>query len=129
MGLDMAKIPNAAKLLPLFQRESIQRAGKTYAMPILWGYDSVMYNRKKIPEDASLMQSRKVLFEDKYAGRVALRDDVHQSIVAASMAMGHKKPFDMDAKELGDEAKYLIAKKKNFRTLWTQFGEAADMLG
>jgi len=128
MALDMKKIPNAARLLPLFQKESIQRAGKTYAIPIFWGYDSVIYNRKKIPEDASLTQSWKVLFDDKYAGRVALRDDAHQSIAAASMAMGHKNPFDMDAKDLGEVTKFLISKKKNFRTLWTQFGEAVNMM-
>ena len=128
MPLDLAKVPNAAKLMPLFRDETIRRAGKTYAIPIFWGYDSVIYNRKKIPEDAALTQSWKVLFDDKYAGRVALRDDAHQSIAAAALAMGHKKPFEMDRKDLDEVTRFLIAKKKNFRTLWTQFGEAVNMM-
>ena len=128
MALDMSKVPNAAKLLPLFKDEPIRRTGKTYSVPIFWGYDSVIYNKKKIPEDAALTQSWKVLFDDKYAGRVALRDDAHQSIAAAALSMGHKKPFDMDAKDLGEVTKFLIAKKKNFRTMWTQFGEAVNMM-
>lgn len=128
MVLDMSKVPNAANLLPLFKDETIRRAGKTYAIPIFWGYDSVIYNRKKVPEDAALTQSWKVLFDDKYAGRVALRDDAHQSIAAAALAMGHKKPFEMDTKDLNEVTKFLIAKKKNFRTMWTQFGEAVNMM-
>ena len=128
MPLDMSKIPNGTKLMPLFQNEIIRRGGKTYAIPVFWGYDSVIYNRKKIPEDAALTQSWKVLFDDKYAGRIALRDDAHQSIAAAAMAMGHKKPFDMDQKDLNEVTKFLISKKKNFRTMWTQFGEAVNMM-
>jgi spermidine/putrescine-binding protein len=128
MALDMSKVPNATKLLPLFKDETIRRGGKTYAVPIFWGYDSVIYNRKKIPEDDALTQSWKVLFDDRYAGRVALRDDAHQSIAAAALAMGHKKPFEMDRKDLDAVTKFLISKKKNFRTMWTQFGEAVNMM-
>ena len=128
MPLDMSKIPNARKLLPLFKNELTQRAGKTYMVPIFWGYDSVIYNRKKIPEDAALTQSWKLLFDDKYAGRVALRDDAHQSITAAALALGHKNPFQMDKKGLEEVVKFLISKKRNFRTMWTQFGEAVNLM-
>ena len=56
-ALDMSNIPNAANLMPLFQQDIVSRAGKTYMVPIVWGYDSVIYNADQIPTDDPLTQS------------------------------------------------------------------------
>ena len=64
-ALDMSKIPNAANLMPLFKKDIITRGGKTYMIPIVWGYDSVVYNADKIPTKDPLTQSWGVLFDDK----------------------------------------------------------------
>ena len=65
-ALDMSKIPNAQKLSPLFKKDIVTRGGKTYMVPIVWGYDSVIYNADKIPTDDPFTQSWGVLFSDKY---------------------------------------------------------------
>ena len=78
LALDLGKIPNAKKLMPLFQDEIVVRDGKPYFIPVYWGYDSVLYNTEAIAED--MAQSWGILFDDKYAGKVALRDDAHQMI-------------------------------------------------
>jgi spermidine/putrescine transport system substrate-binding protein len=128
MPLDLSKLPNSASQTAMFKGTAIQRGGKTYGVPFFGGYDSVIYNRKKIPENDKLTQSWNLLFSDKYAGRVAVRDDAHQTITAAALALGHKNPADMNKADLDEVAKFLISKKKNFRTMWTQFGEAVNMM-
>lgn len=126
--LDMSKIPNAANLMPLFKKDIVTRAGKTYMIPIVWGYDSVIYNADKIPTGDSLTQSWGVLFDDKYKGRIAWRDDAHGMIMAAALHRGHRDPVSMDASDLKDITKYLIDRKKNVRTMWTKFGEAVNLV-
>jgi spermidine/putrescine-binding protein len=69
-----------------------------------------------------------LLFDDRFAGRVALRDDAYQSITVAALALGHKEPTTMSASDLAEVKKFLIAKKKNIRALWTKFGEAVNLL-
>ena len=127
-ALDMSKIPNAQKLMPLFKKDIVARAGKTYMIPIVWGYDSVIYNADKIPTGDSMTQSWGVLFEDKYKGRIAWRDDAHGMIMVAALYKGHPDPVSMDASDLKDITKFMIDRKKNVRTMWTKFGEAVNLV-
>ncbi|MDH3234282.1 MAG: extracellular solute-binding protein [Alphaproteobacteria bacterium] len=128
MALDMGKIPNASKIMPLFKNDVVMRNGKTYMVPLVWGYDSVIYNKKFLNENDPNTQAWSVLFDDKHAGKVALRDEPHQSVMVAALAMGHKDPVSMDGKDLKEVEKFLISKKKNFRTLWSKFGEALNLI-
>ena len=127
-ALDMSKIPNAENLMPLFKKDIVTRAGKTYMIPVVWGYDSVIYNADKIPTDDPLTQTWGVLFDDKYKGKVAWRDDAHGMIMAAALHRGHPDPVAMDASDLKDLTAYLIDRKKNVRTMWTKFGEAVNLI-
>lgn len=127
-ALDMSKIPNAQNLMPLFKKDIVTRAGKTYMVPVVWGYDSVIYNADKIPTEDPLTQSWGVLFDDKYKGRIAWRDDAHGMIMAAALHRGHPDPVAMDASDLKDITAYLIDRKKNVRTMWTKFGEAVNLV-
>ena len=126
LALDLDKIPNSQTLLPLFQDEIVVRDGKPYFVPVFWGYDSVLYNSEAIAEDAA--QSWGILFDDKYAGKVALRDDAHQMITVAALFLGHEDPNAMTDAERMEVVDFLISKKKNFRTLWSKFGEAVNLM-
>ena len=69
-----------------------------------------------------------ILFDDKYAGKVALRDDAHQMITVGALFLGHENPNAMTDAERKDVVDFLISKKKNFRTLWSKFGEAVNLM-
>jgi spermidine/putrescine transport system substrate-binding protein len=125
---DLSKMPNAQDLQELFKDDMVTRGGKVYTIPIFWGYDSPLIRTDHIPVDDSLTNSWGVLFADKYAGKTALRDDAYQSIMATALHLGHKDPSGMNKSELNEVKKYLISKKKNFRTLWTKFGEAVNLM-
>ena len=125
---DMSKLPNAAGMVELFKPEIQSRNGDVYMVPVFWGYDSPLFRTDKIPEDDPATKSWGVLFDDKFAGHVALRDDAYQSILVAALALGHKEPPVMPRSDLDEVKKFLIAKKKNFRALWSKFGEAVNLM-
>jgi len=128
MALDLSQIPNASKIMDLFKDDIVTRDGKTYMLPIVWGYDSVIYNTDKVPTDDPETQSWGVLFSDKYAGRVSWRDDAHSMFLAAGLHMGMKDPASMSAADLKEVTKFLSAKKKNVRTMWSTFGSAVSLM-
>jgi spermidine/putrescine-binding protein len=127
-ALDMGKIPNAKNLMPLFQKDIVSRNGKTYMIPIVWGYDSVVYNTDHIPENDALTQSWGVLFDDKYKGKIAWRDDAHGMIMAAALHQGHSDPVNMSNGDLKEIKNFLTDRKKNVRTMWSKFGEAVGLM-
>jgi spermidine/putrescine transport system substrate-binding protein len=125
---DLSKVPNVADLQTIFKDQVQQRDGKTYMIPVFWGYDSPLYRTDLVPEADAVTQSWGLLFDDKYAGKTALRDDAYQSIVATALHLGHSDPAAMSASDLEQVKKFLISKKKNFRTLWTKFAEAVNLM-
>jgi spermidine/putrescine-binding protein len=126
--LDLSLIPNAVKIMDLFKPDIITRDGKTYMLPVVWGYDSVIYNADKIPPEDSLTQSWGVLFDDKYAGHIAWRDDAHGMILTAGLHLGMSDPAALSASDLKKVTGFLTEKKKNVRTMWSTFGSAVSLM-
>jgi len=127
MALNMELIPNAGSLLALAKPDLIQRDGKTYLVPLVLGYDSVVFDAAKLPDPAET-QTWNILFNAKYAGKIAWRDDAHSMLMAGSLAVGHKDPVSMTPADIADLTKFMIEKKKLVRTMWTQFGEAVNLI-
>jgi len=127
-ALDLAKIPNFAQVADTFKGDILERDGKVFGIPIMWGYDTVIYNKDVVPEQDAYTQSWGLIFEDKYAGRIGWFDTAHQMIMAAALYLGNKQPEAMSTAELNEVGKFLIGKKKNVRTLWTSFAQGANLL-
>ena len=125
---DMAKIPNAKSIAPVFKDDFMRQGDKTYAVPVIWGYNGVVYNRKLIKDNDPALKSWGILFDDKFKGKVAIRDDALEMIILTARFLGHPAPHKMTAKELADVKKFLISKKGNFRTLWSKFAEAMQLM-
>ena len=125
---DMSQIPNWDQLAPEWKEKAIVRDGKVYMIPCMWAYDSFLYNKDFIPEDDEVTQSWGVLFDDRYAGRVAPRDDAYQTIALTALYLGVEEPATMSRAELNEVLAFLTSKKKNFRTLWSSFGEAVNLM-
>jgi spermidine/putrescine transport system substrate-binding protein len=125
--LDFSLIPNAGKLLPGFVKDDVvERNGKPYMVPIFWGYDSVLYNAAKVaPEEADTWA---LIFDDKYAGRIAWRDDALGMFLAAGLYLGIADPAAMSDADIKEVARFLTAKKKNVRTMWSKFAEAVNLI-
>ena len=127
VALNMDLIPNAKALMPLARPDLIERGGKTYLVPLVLGYDSVVFDAAKLPDRAET-DTWNILFNEKYAGRIAWRDDAHSMINAGSFATGRTDPVAMTPNDIADVTKFLISKKKLVRTMWSQFGEAVNLI-
>lgn len=128
LALNLGAIPNATKIMPAHKDEIITRNGKTYSLPVVWGFESVVFDASKISPEDELTQSWNLLFSDKYKGRIAWRDDAHGMIYTGALAMGVTNPLAMDPKQVREVGKWLIDRKKNVRTMWTKFAEAVNLI-
>ncbi len=126
--ITVAEVPNIANVNAVSQYALTPRDGKYYIVPICWGYDTVLYNPQHVPSDDPYSQSWGLLFEDKYAGRLAWWDSALNMLLAAGLYLGHTAPDTMDRSDLNEVGKYLISKKKNVRTIFTSNAEATNLL-
>ena len=126
-ALDMSKIPNAVKLGAPFKPDIIERDGKIYGLPVLMGYNTVLFNYDQVPPKDELTQSWGAIFEDKYAGKIGWFESPHQMIFAAAIYLGKEKPATMTDAEVREVGNFMISKKKNVRVIWTSFSQCANL--
>jgi spermidine/putrescine-binding protein len=124
--IDYTRIPNAQHLFDQFKASDYVKGsdGKHYAIPFVWGYDSLLYNGDHIKEGDSFA----VLFDERYKGKIGLRDDPYYSISVAALALGKKDAFRLDSRELNEVKKFLILKKPMFRTLWQSLSDVVTQM-
>lgn len=113
---DVTKIERYADIIPAL-KEIGMRGDDQFYIPVVWGYETVIYNADKVePQE----QSYGLLYDDRYAGRIAWWDQ-SVNLVIAGMYNGVDNPWDMSEAELVDMTKFLSEKKKNVRYYWTFF--------
>lgn len=99
--------------------------GEQYAIPSDWGYNSVLY-RSDLVEPRE--QSWGLLFDDRYAGKIAWRDHPTTMPVAAALHLGFDDPYDLSDEQLDEVEQLLLSKKRLVRNLWsTETDLRADM--
>ncbi|KXH87008.1 PotD/PotF family extracellular solute-binding protein [Sporosarcina sp. HYO08] len=96
--------------------------GKVYAIPWVWGSTSIAYNTELIDEEIDSIQ---VLFDEKYKGKLAIRDDFNDAVMIAAIALGEKDPnhpSDLDAIK-----QTLLDQKQLNKTYWKTGEEFAQL--
>jgi spermidine/putrescine transport system substrate-binding protein len=125
--IDLAKVPSAAKLYEPFQKTPLgKKDGKTYGIPFYWGVNPLVYRADLVDGEPDW----KILFEgEKYKGRLAMRDYALEGIMIAAFYLGipHDRIFKMDAKELAECKKALLAQKKLMRTYWNSIADLTNL--
>jgi len=92
-----------------------QFQGKQWGIPADWGFDAILYRTDKVKPKAN---SWGLLFDERYAGKIAWCDDLN-ALVWAGYYLGFKKPYDQSDAELKQSQKLLISKKKLVRMFWS----------
>ncbi len=92
-----------------------QFQGKQWGIPADWGFDAILYRTDKVKPKAN---SWGLLFDERYAGKIAWFDDLN-ALVWAGYYLGFKKPYDQSDAELKQSQKLLISKKKLVRMFWS----------
>lgn len=128
IALDPKLVPNATQAADLYKASTVERDGQIYAVPFYAGYDSVIYNRDRVPEADETTQSWGLIFSDKYAGHVAWQDEPYFTQMIAGLYLGHQSPEKADRKEVNEIANFLISKKKNVRSMWQTAAQQINLM-
>jgi spermidine/putrescine transport system substrate-binding protein len=90
--------------------------GQNWIAPFSWGNVSVIYRQDLI---ADAEQSWGMLFDDRYAGRIAMRDDAGTAMIICALYLGAADPRNMTDEELGAAKALLLRQKPMLRFYWT----------
>jgi spermidine/putrescine transport system substrate-binding protein len=126
--IDLSLVPNVQHLTDASKAGIAERDGKTYMLPMCWGFDTVLYNHNVVPPDDPFTQSWAPIFEDKYSGRIGWWDIAHQMMMAAGLYLGHAEPERMTRTELNEVVRFLISRKRHVRTMYTTFAQGTALL-
>ena len=123
--MNPANIPNKELVFPEFKdTEDWQYEGELYGVPFVWGANAIAFNRAETGE----VDSIDALWDPKFKGRIAMRDEPEDSLAVAALKLGIEKPYQMDEKELQEVKKILIEQKPLVRAYWKNFADVKNML-
>jgi len=123
--LDPSKLTHRSSLFPEFQNDPRWSVGgKLYGVPFVWGANAIAYNRAVTGD----IESMSALFDPKWKGRIALRDEPEDSLGLAALMLGIKEPYKMDEKALQEVKKLLISQKPLLRSYWKNIADVQNML-
>jgi spermidine/putrescine transport system substrate-binding protein len=121
--LDTSALENWDKLSPAFKElDGVTVDGEVYLAPMVGGTNGLMFSEPDVPEGIS---SYAELFDDRFAGKIAVEAAPENAIGAAAFALGIEDPINMTDEELAQVEEFLIEKKPNIRTF---FNNDADIL-
>ncbi|QAT42563.1 ABC transporter substrate-binding protein [Aminipila luticellarii] len=111
--IDTSKLKNYDGMFEKFKtQKECFKDNKMYAVPFVWGSTAIAYNTDAVKEAPKSMAA---LFDKKYAGKIAFRDDYNDAVMSAAIVLGQdpNNPSDLDA----IKAK-LIEQKALNKTYW-----------
>jgi spermidine/putrescine-binding protein len=123
--LDPARLTNSAHVFPEFQGSPFWTVdGALYGVPFVWGANAIAFNRAETGEVDSLAP----LFDGRFSGRVAIRDEPEDTLAIAALHLGIERPYAMGEAELQEVKKLLIAQKPQVRAYYRNVADVQNML-
>ncbi len=120
--VDLDKLPNFQTIYESFRDKPFLRAeGAQYGVPTFWDIQPVTVNAAEV-EDCSF----DVLFDETYAGRIAMWDDVSTLGDVASY-LGYENIWTLDDSQLEAVKQKMIAQKPLVRRYWSTGGEVIEL--
>jgi spermidine/putrescine transport system substrate-binding protein len=117
--IDTSKLTNWDKVPDSF-KELGRVNGKQYYIPWDWGFTSILYNTDKVSE----VTSWDALFDDTYAGHIAMWDDGPAAVTVSSYVHGYDETAITDEQLAAIEEEWKAQKPLNLH-YWT--GEYTDL--
>jgi spermidine/putrescine transport system substrate-binding protein len=114
--IDTARIEAWDQMFPsLTSMPGVQVDGQVYVVPMVGGTTGILYDSQAVPEGIS---SFRELFDERFAGRIALGSDALTNIAIAAMALGYPDPLSLDDAALSQVERFLIDHKGDIRTFF-----------
>jgi spermidine/putrescine-binding protein len=109
--LERGRLPHVENLDPRFLDQEFD-PGNRHTVPYLWGTTGIGYDKRKVKEP---IDSWRALFDERYAGRILMLDDVREAFGAALKLMG-RSINETDPAVLRQAADMLRQQKRLVRT-------------
>lgn len=125
-SIDESKVPNLAKVLPVFRDDSnLFVDGVRWSVPFTWGGGPMVYDPSAV-QPTSWFDLEK----PEYKGKIAMFDDaVGMMLTASIMVSGAEVASLVTPAQLEEVKKYCIKLKKDHaRALFPSYGEGADAM-
>lgn len=126
--IDLSHISGWTDIPDTFKLTDMEKDGKIYGVPYIWGPDYVMYNADVVTEP---IKSWTELWDEKYSGRLALHNDV-SNIYMIGLIDGITKDdplaiYNMSSEQLADAQERLTDLNSHVRKYWDAAGELEDL--
>ena len=86
--------------------------------PMDWGNSTVVFRTDMVDAEYMKENSWKILFDDRYKGRLSL-SDTDANIEIAALLLGYNNVFSLDDRQLAEVKKMLLKQRDNVRFYWT----------
>ncbi len=125
---DISKVPNYQNIDERFRTDPVFTDGdKVYFIPADFGTTAIAYNADKVtPEDVTSLQ---VFKDPKWAGRIALPDNVDDIYALAYLATGLDDWTKATQEDFETASAWLREVHPNVRAYWTDGSELAQLMG
>lgn len=122
--IDTSKLQNYESVFASFQAGKWNTFdGQPYGVTFAWGPNVLVYNTKEV---SPAPQSWDVLFDPKYAGKIALPDNP-MTIADVALWLGKSDPYDLTDADLAEVKDKLLELRPNIRKFWATAGELANL--
>jgi putative spermidine/putrescine transport system substrate-binding protein/spermidine/putrescine transport system substrate-binding protein len=126
LPIDLAKVPNAANLLPAFANNAAtQFDGATYGLPFAWGSLPMIVDADAF--GGTLPDSWSVMWDPAYAQQMIVLDDANNNIVNTAIMLGIADPFNLSDAEFDQVKAKLIEQKPLVLTYYAGFEDGVNI--
>ncbi len=120
-AMDTAKLSHFGDIFPALKSiNGADEDGQQWFAAVDWGNTSVIYRTDmvEVQED-----SWTLLWDERYAGRLSMGNDVTDTAIIAALLVGAEDPYDMTDEELAKVKEMLVKQKPLLRFYWTDTTE------
>jgi spermidine/putrescine-binding protein len=101
--------------------------GKRYFVPMDWGNSTIVYRTDLIDPEYVKENSWKVLFDERYKGRLATFDD-NVNVEIAGLLLGYDNIFSLTDEQLAEARKLLEKQREVLRFYWNDVSQIDQAL-
>jgi len=92
--------------------------GQTWYVPWDWGNSSVVYRPDLVDPEYVETNSWKILWDERYAGRLATNDQMDSIVIPAALVLGIENPFAMSDEDIARVKEFLVEQRPLLRYYW-----------
>ncbi len=130
-SMDESRLINLGNLFPsLVDIEGSLHEGKRYFMPMDWGNSTVIYRTDLVDPSYVAENSWKVLYDERYAGRLAFYDSAGAAVEIAALVMGFSRDeiFHLTEEQLVEVRVTTEKQRELLRFYWNDVTEIDQAL-